>query len=97
MHVKFEEGARAELFEAALYYDQQQLGLGDAFGQAVERAVGKAAADPSRFPIVIGSVKRCRVTRFPYCIYFQVTGDVLFVVAVAHHSRQPEYWKDRLS
>lgn len=97
MQVRFEEDAQAELFEAALYYDQQQLGLGDAFGQAVERAVGKVAADPSRFPIVIDGVQRCRVARFPYCVYFLALGEVLYVVAVAHHSRQPDYWKDRLS
>ncbi len=96
MHVKFDSAAKSELIEAALYYDEQLAGLGDAFGRAVEFAISKVAAEPSRFPVVIDSIQRCRVTRFPYCIYFHVMSDVLYIVAVAHHSRHPDYWKGRL-
>jgi hypothetical protein len=40
-------------------------------------------------------VRRFRLTRFPYCLAFQVTGDDIAVIAVAHQSRVPFYWRDR--
>lgn len=95
MQVSYLAEARVELFEAALHYNQRQFGLGEAFADAVEVAIHKAASDPSRFPVVLDDVQRCRVKRFPYCIYFRVTGQVLQVIAVVHHSRDPDYWKGR--
>jgi toxin ParE1/3/4 len=34
------------------------------------------------------------VKRFPYRIIFQVDGERVTVVAIAHHSRRPEYWRN---
>jgi plasmid stabilization system protein ParE len=95
MQVRYQAEARAELFEAALYYDQRQLGLGDAFVDAMEGAIRKAASHPSLYPVILDDIQRCRVKRFPYCVYFRVGAEVLQVVAVAHHSRKPDYWEGR--
>ena len=69
MRVRYEDQARVELLESALFYEQRQPGLGDDFADAVEAIVNNAAADPSRFPIVEDNVQRCRIKRFPYCVY----------------------------
>jgi hypothetical protein len=34
--------------------------------------------------------------RFPYTLMYTVNDDELFIVAVAHQSRRPTYWADRL-
>jgi plasmid stabilization system protein ParE len=33
---------------------------------------------------------------YPYDLVYSVRADEIVVLAVAHHSRQPEYWADRL-
>jgi hypothetical protein len=37
------------------------------------------------------------VHRFPYSVVYEVIGDVVHVIAVAHSSRLPGYWYDRVS
>jgi hypothetical protein len=39
--------------------------------------------------------RRFKLARFPYCLAFQVRGDDIAVIAVAHQSRAPFYWRAR--
>ena len=32
----------------------------------------------------------------PYSLFFQVNTDEIVIFAVAHHSRRPDYWIDRM-
>lgn len=34
--------------------------------------------------------------RFPYTLIYRLKGDTAEILAVAHHSRHPEYWSGRL-
>ncbi len=40
--------------------------------------------------------RRIVVRRFPYLVFFEVRGETVEVVAVAHASREPGYWRARL-
>ena len=33
--------------------------------------------------------------QFPYSLIYRIRGDVLEVLALAHHSRRPQYWVNR--
>ena len=41
-------------------------------------------------------VRRKVMQRFPYNLLHTVDPDVLFIVAIAHQKRRPEYWLKRL-
>ena len=41
-------------------------------------------------------VKRLLMGRFPFSVVFVVTGEHVVVLALAHHRRKPNYWRDRL-
>jgi hypothetical protein len=43
-----------------------------------------------------GDYRRYSIRVFPYFIAYQVTGADIQVLAVYHHSRDPEAWKHRL-
>ena len=98
MRVRYHPDARAELSAAAEWYEERRPMLGQDFQTEVRRAEALIADRPAtwpRWPGVGVDVRRFRLTRFPYCLAFQVTGDDIAVIAVAHQSRVPFYWRDR--
>jgi len=93
--------ARNEMREAARWYEDKRLGLGDDFLSAVESGFETIAKRPRSFTRMINhnegrEVRRCVLKRFPYLIVFEIRSEELFVVAVAHSKRKPKYCQDRL-
>ena len=87
--------ARRELVEASDYLESQRPGYGFLFAEAIERELELLA----NFPRLGKRVKRAyahSVIGWRYSIVYDIRGDTLVVVAIAHHRRRPEYWKDRL-
>ena len=96
MRVAWNPVALSELEEAETYYSERKPGLGDDLVEAVDGAVQRVLADPERFDVVEENIRRCRVPRFPYDLYFDVVGDILRILVVKHHRRRPGYWRQRL-
>ena len=95
MQVTYHPEAEQELRESARFYESRLAGLCDEFLDAVNAAVHSILADPERFPVVEDDIRRCRVKRFPFCIYFRFKTDAIRILVVKHHSRHPDYWKHR--
>jgi toxin ParE1/3/4 len=93
MKVAFLPQAANELADAGNYYEDQQSGLGCRFRDEVGahlRWIGQNAEVPR---LGQGSYRRVNLRVFPYFIAYVLRGDVLWVVAVAHGQRKPEYCK----
>ena len=41
-------------------------------------------------------IRRCLTKTFPFSVIYSVQGDTIFIIAVAHGSREPGYWKHRV-
>jgi toxin ParE1/3/4 len=88
--------AEAELRAAAAYYDRQRPGLGRELRLVVEAAVGRIRENPRAFSSYGRSgLRRCIVHRFPYTIFFVELEALIWIAAIAHHKRRPDYWKGR--
>ena len=48
---------------------------------------------PGQFPIVAEPIQRALFRKFPYSVFFIVSGDLAAIVAVLHQSRRPVNWK----
>lgn len=99
--VRLLEVASEEAVEAAGWYEGERPGLGVEFHAALESALGLLEGDFPPVTPVPGApakrgAKRIILKRFPYDVVFQVRGDEIVVIAVAHHGRRPGYWRDRL-
>lgn len=42
-------------------------------------------------------MRACRVDGFPYRVVYEVLPDAIYIIAVAHASREPGYWTNRLT
>ncbi len=96
LRVVFRRAAQNEFEEAAAWYGERSLGLGDEFIREIEQAIVNAAAGPQRCPVVFGDVRRTVARRFPFAVYFRVRAESLVVLAVFHGRRNPVIWQRRV-
>ena|SRR5258708_4674781 len=96
MKARFHEAADAELTEAVFYYDGRAVGLGDRLLAEVKNASRRIEQFPEIAPVIAYGVRAKGLASFPYTLMYVVDPDDLFIVAVAHQSRRPGYWADRL-
>ena len=95
--VRIGEEAEAEYTEALAWYASRSARAADGFEAAFALAVDQIGRTPERFPECDEAGYRFAVLgRYPYSVIYQVTEDVALVVAVAHASRRPGYWTDRV-
>jgi toxin ParE1/3/4 len=96
MKSRFHEAADAELSEAVAYYDGKAAGLGDRFLAEVKAATRSIEQYPEIAPIIEEGVRAKVLAKFPYSLMYVVEEHGLYIVAVAHQSKRPAYWADRL-
>lgn len=86
-----------DLTSAAVYYEQQQPGLGAEFLDEAERAVETVMAAPQRWPARLGGVRRFLVDRFPYVIRYRHVpgGETVQFLSILHGARHPDTGLER--
>jgi len=92
----FHREARAELEEAVAYYERQKPGLGTALLSIVQETVSRIEQNPrlgGRYKAT--PFRHFLVRRFPYVIFYTERESGLWIVAVAHGKRRPDYWRRR--
>jgi plasmid stabilization system protein ParE len=94
---RFSDPASEEFTEAVRWYEQRRPGWGGKLFDAVTRTIERVQEHPeigvqrsSRLPS-----RQLLVQGFPYKVVYRVREHDVYVVAVAHTSRRPGYWKDR--
>jgi toxin ParE1/3/4 len=97
MRYEFHPEALAEYDEAAHYYAEQQAGLDLRFIGSVERAIEPILEEPTRWRVIDEDVRRCLTRVFPFGVLYTIESDYILIVAVMHCSREPGYWKRRVS
>jgi len=94
--VKYHPEAHLEVAESALFYDGRQVGLGERFLAAVEETEQSVRTYPASGTPSEKGTRRQRVKKFPFALVYREYSDHLLVVAVAHFSRKPGYWRQRV-
>ena len=71
------------------------MGAGAALIVEIDEAIAKVLEAPQRWPALGASYQHYVLGRYPYSVVYRVREEVVFIVAIAHHSRMPNYWRDR--
>ena len=95
MKFDFHPQAEAELLDAISYYEECEPGLGEEFSLEVFSTVQNILSYPEAWPALGEDVRRCLVNRFPYGVLYSIEPDRIYLLAVMHLHRHPDYWKNR--
>lgn len=93
---KFVAEARREFLAEVVYYNKEEPGLGTRFAMAVEEATARALAFPLAGGFASKNTRRVFLKGFPFAVVYRADADGITIFALAHHSRQPGYWKARI-
>ena len=96
MKMVLDPSANAEMRDAAFFYEGCRDGLGQEFLDAVELAFGEISQRPMIWRILKGRFRRYLIHHFPYAVIYSIEDDTIYVVAIMHMKRKPDYWQDRV-
>jgi plasmid stabilization system protein ParE len=89
------DSAEEELKAAITYYEECERGLGDELFEEVLKGFEQIRQRPNAWPTIYKNFRRYLINRFPYALVYRVAHDELMILAVAHTSRRPGYWRER--
>jgi len=93
----FRPEAEADVLQTYFWYEQQQVGLGETFAEAVDELISRIEAMPQMYAVVLSEVRRAKLKTFPHLLYYRVFPNRIEVIAVLHGSRDPSIWRDRVN
>jgi len=101
LSVKISPEAAQELEEAAAWYESEQFGLGSRLLISFENALQLLREPNPPLTFVEGQAsefgaQKLILHRFPFSVIVVELNQAVVVVALAHHSRKPGYWKSRI-
>lgn len=88
--------ALSELQDATVFYiTHSGTALSLAFVTEFERVARLLLVNPHMGAAERGGVRQYALRRFPYSIVYQIAGDEVRIIALAHQRRKPGYWRRR--
>ena len=93
--VAFLPAARDEFLAQVEYYEDELPGTSARFSAAVEAATSRALDYPMAGHPFVAGTRRILTRDFPFSVVYLPVDEGILVVAIPHHSREPNYWKPR--
>jgi plasmid stabilization system protein ParE len=95
MRLLLRSAAAADLRAARKYYDESAHGLGDELAIDLDRLFARLVVFPHSAPLVDGyaPVRRARLRRFPYGVFYLPGEDRIDVLRIVHAARAPGAWR----
>ena len=87
--------AATEIDEAYRWYEQERIGLGDEFLDALRARLISIHEHPEQYPVIHRQTRRALLDRFPYALYYRILPERVVVVACFHGRRSPRSWQSR--
>jgi plasmid stabilization system protein ParE len=95
MRTEILQEAEDELNESIAYYEDVEAGLGQRLKEEARAAISWIQNNPELSRVRPKGYRRVNLKIFPYYVAYFIWGDTVWVLAVAHGRRRPEYWLER--
>jgi plasmid stabilization system protein ParE len=93
--VVFHPGASKDYAAAFAWYCARGTALASDFEREIDRGIRLVFRNPLRWPKFDDQRRRLVVRKFPYSIIYELHGNDVVILAVAHGKRRPNYWRER--
>lgn len=94
--IAYHPDAQLEYLEASEWYEWHEAGLGSRFLEELTQAEQFVSRQPSLGTPHRFDTRKRRMHFFPYNLIYTEELETIWMVAVAHCSRKPDYWVKRL-
>jgi plasmid stabilization system protein ParE len=94
--IRLHPEALVEATEAVEWYYERSPAASTNFERDVEQTLDRIVESPELYPSTIWGVRFCRLTHFPYLVFYRFRRPEIFVFAISHERRHPRYWRSRL-
>ena len=96
MRIELHPDADGEFAAQVAYFENQEPGLGQRFYREVIAHLNWIAVNPN-VPRSRKGYRRVNLKVFPFYVAYVVEADRVWVLAVAHGSKRPGYWRKRMT
>jgi plasmid stabilization system protein ParE len=96
LKIELHPEARQDLIEVVEWYENQKIGLGIEFFDHYRKTRDIILEHPRLYRKTYRTFRKANVQKFPYCIVYTANRQKLFILAVFHHKRNAEVWKNRI-
>ena len=93
--VVFHPGASEDYAAAFAWYYARGTKLASDFEREIDRGIRLISRNPLRWAKFDGQRRRLIVRKFPYAMIYEMHGNDVVILALAHGKRRPYYWLDR--
>lgn len=93
----FHPGASEDYDAAFAWYYSHGPSIASDFEREIERSLRLITQSPLRWPKYDEKRRRLVVRKFPYSIIYELIGEQIVILAVAHGRRKPYYWRKRVT
>jgi toxin ParE1/3/4 len=94
--VLLRRAAELDLVAIEDWYETQRQGLGAEFREAVDDMIARIAENPRVYPELYRESRRAVLRRFPYVLWYRLSGNTVVVLACVHGKRDPRSIRARL-
>jgi toxin ParE1/3/4 len=94
-NVRFHPLADEELSSATDWYLARSVSAAVGFAREIDHAIERIGEAPQRYPLTKFGRRRFVLMNYPYDLVYRILPAEVEVIAVAHHSRRPGYWRHR--
>jgi len=95
MKVEILEVAEEELNQAVVRYEEIEPGLGIRLKEEARWAIRWIGNNPELPRLRPKGYRRVNLKVFPYYVAYFIWSDSIWILAMAHGHRRPEYWLQR--
>lgn len=96
IRIELDPEAEAELEAAVDWHLSHSRDVAERFADEYERVIEAIHRFPEIGRPIDGGLRRLNIGRTDYTIIYRLRDDVATILAVAHASRRPGYWRERL-
>lgn len=93
------KSAQLDLDEIFIWYEEQKTHLGREFIEEFDQTVNRISKNPFFASLVDQEARSASLKKFPYQIVYRIieSDSQIRIIAVVHHHRNPEWFRQRLS